>query len=113
MNIRTFQLTCEERDSLVFPECKNWTPADRLTELVGELGEAANVAKKLRRGDAEVAAATHLEMEVGDTFVALCLWAMSLHIDLESAAIKAYNKVLDRKESNMRRLDDNRREDHT
>lgn len=112
MNIRTFQLTCEERDGLVFPECKNWTPADRLTELVGELGEAANVAKKLRRGDLTTTG-IELEMEVGDTFVALCLWAMSLHIDLESAAIKAYNKVLDRRESNMRRLDDNRREDHS
>jgi len=112
MNIRAFQLKCQARDSILFPECVDWTPADRLVELIGELGEAANIQKKLKR-DYNSVRFEDLEMEAGDAFVSFCLWATGLNVDLETAAIKAYNKVLDRKESDMRRLDDLRREDHS
>lgn len=34
-----------------FAECRTWTTADWMLALTGEMGEAANLLKKMKRGD--------------------------------------------------------------
>ena len=79
-----------------------WTPADRMTELVGELGEAANVMKKLKRIEcgmvgnkpheyAELRA--NLIDELGDVQICLDLLANELHVNLAKATADKFNKT--------------------
>jgi NTP pyrophosphatase (non-canonical NTP hydrolase) len=78
-----------------------WTLSDWFTELTGELGEAANVCKKLNR--ARVCARGNtasidelrsaLADEIADTFICLDMLAQSQGIDLESAVIAKFNKT--------------------
>lgn len=79
-----------------------WSPADRMVELVGELGEAANVMKKMKRiqdgmlgnnPDEYEALFWGLVDELGDVQICLDLLANELCIDLESATVKKFNKT--------------------
>lgn len=70
-----------------------WTASDWMTALMGELGEAANIVKKLNRfrdgvpGNKEsIEALRHkLSLEIADTYVYLDLFCQSQEIDLEKA----------------------------
>ena len=76
-----------------------WSTSDWFLALLGELGEAANVAKKLNRvrdgirgneeskGELEIA----LRKELGDAFVYLDLLAQSLGIYIGEAAVEVFN----------------------
>jgi NTP pyrophosphatase (non-canonical NTP hydrolase) len=83
-----------------FPMCKDWTAADWMTALVGEVGELANLLKKIKRGD-EV---DPLEVgkEIADVQTYLDLLAAHLGVDLGEATIQKFNEVSDRRGSGIK-----------
>lgn len=80
-------------------DLKDWSPSDWMTATMGELGEAANVVKKLNRvrdninGNKETADALREKLagELADTFIYLDLMCQALGIDLESAVTRTFD----------------------
>jgi NTP pyrophosphatase (non-canonical NTP hydrolase) len=78
----------------------NWTLADWSNALAGEVGEACNVVKKIRRVDlgttgnkqSTEAYYEQLETEIGDVLIYLDLLAQSAGFSLESCARRAFNE---------------------
>lgn len=85
----------------------DWTPADWMTALVGEIGEAANALKKLKRLeddiqnhnseegrtiDTRAIAIDKIGKELADSFLYLNLLACRLGINLEDKIIEVFNK---------------------
>ena len=78
---------------------ESWSTSDWFTAVLGELGEAANVAKKLNRvrdgvkGNKETPAELKekLRREIADTFIYLDLLATHEGIDLEQAIRDTWN----------------------
>ncbi len=78
---------------------ENWSLSDWMTATLGELGEAANVAKKLNRyrdgingnTEPEVVLRAQLARELADTFIYLDLLAQREGIDLPAAVRKTFN----------------------
>lgn len=78
---------CEE----VFHPLADWSPMDWLGCVTGELGEAAGLLKRQRRG--EPVAASVLGDELADTVIYLDLLAARLGIDLGAAVIAKFDSV--------------------
>lgn len=79
-----------------------WTVADWIVALVGELGEMANLVKKVKRGDLSLdAALPALADELGDVTVYLDVLADELGIDLGAATRRKFNAVSRRVESGI------------
>lgn len=75
----------------------NWSLTDWTTAVAGELGEAANIIKKIRRGDMTLEEARPaLAKELADTQTYLDLLAMAAGIDLGRATIDKFNEVSER-----------------
>lgn len=81
----------------------DWNIAEWMNAVAGEVGEACNYAKKLRRGDfGEPGSAAYrqgellLLDEIADFVVYGDLAAMQAHGDLGQAVIKKFNEVSDR-----------------
>ncbi len=78
-----------------------WSLSDWMTATLGELGEAANVAKKLNRvrdnipGNSETPEQLEamLADELADTFIYLDLLAQSQGISLQDAVIAKFNRT--------------------
>lgn len=76
----------------------SWSTSDWFTAVMGELGEAANVAKKLNRvrdgirgnKESEALLLEKLRKEIGDTFVYLDLLAQSLGFNVGDAAMEVF-----------------------
>src|SRR5262245_38605424 len=76
----------------------SWSDSDWLTAIVGELGEAANVVKKLNRyrdgipgnDESEDELRAELRKELGDTFVYLDLFCQKLGFTIADAAIEVF-----------------------
>lgn len=91
---------CEAKNGFNHP-IDAWTLSDWMTAVAGELGEAANVAKKLNRvrdgivGNKETPEELRsaLADELADTFIYLDLVAQSQGIDLEAAIIEKFNRT--------------------
>lgn len=79
----------------------SWSLSDWMTATLGELGEAANIAKKLNRvrdgipGNAETPEQLHqaLADEIADTFIYLDLLAQSQGIVLERAVLNKFQRT--------------------
>lgn len=77
----------------------DWTASDWMTATLGELGEAANIVKKLNRyrdnipGNKQTrdTLVAELRKELGDVFVYLDLMAQSLGFRIEDAATEVFN----------------------
>jgi NTP pyrophosphatase (non-canonical NTP hydrolase) len=107
MNISDFSIfnrrRCESPAGFNHP-INGWSASDWMTATVGELGEAANIIKKLNRvrdgipGNTETPEELQraLAKEFADTFCYLDLMATSCGIDLEEAVIDKFNEVSDR-----------------
>lgn len=79
----------------------DWSPADWMVAVVGELGEAANLMKKIRRGDfapgADTAAAAEkLRHEFADFITYADIMAYQFGIDLGEAVREKFNIVSQR-----------------
>lgn len=67
-----------------------WSPTDWACALAGEVGEACNLIKKMRRGDnIDLNAVAE---ELADVMIYLDLLSARLGIDLEQAIIDKFNK---------------------
>lgn len=90
---------CEHPQGFHHP-LSGWSTSDWMTALVGEIGEAANVVKKLNRyrdgvpGNkaSEAELRDQLRRELGDVFVYLDLMAQSLGFNIADAAVEVFNK---------------------
>lgn len=79
----------------------SWSLSDWFTATLGELGEAANIAKKLNRvrdgipGNTETPDELRQELadEIADTFIYLDLLAQSAGVNLEDAVIDKFNRT--------------------
>lgn len=80
---------------------QDWSLSDWFTATLGELGEAANVAKKLNRvrdgigGNSETPEQLQqmLRDEVADTFIYLDLLAQAAGFSLEDAVVAKFNRT--------------------
>lgn len=80
----------------------DWQPAQWLQAVVGELGEYANLRKKVERGDLTIdEALPELSDELADTLIYLDLLAAQLDIDLSEAVRSKFNRVSDRVSSRV------------
>ena len=78
----------------------DWSTSDWMTAILGELGEAANVAKKLNRirdgipgnKETEKELRRKLYRELGDVFVYLDLLCQSLGFSVEEAACYVFER---------------------
>ena len=99
---------CEQ----VFHPLHDWSPADWATALAGEVGEACNAVKKLRRcsdgtNTPKDPATTKdcvnlIAEELADTVIYADLLAARLGINLSNAVRDKFNIVSDRMKSNVR-----------
>lgn len=79
------------------PDGSDWSPAQWLQAVIGELGEYANVRKKFERGDLTEAEFTDLATkELADVQTYLDILAFRVGVDLGQAVKDKFNEVSDR-----------------
>lgn len=85
------------------PDGSDWSPAQWLQAVVGELGEYANLRKNHERGDID-ADTFYREAadELADVATYLDILAFRLGIDLEAAIASKFNRVSERVGSDVR-----------
>lgn len=75
----------------------DWSDAEWLQAVVGELGELANMMKKVRRGDLTADdARPDIAKELADVAIYLDILAFRLGVDLGAAIVQKFNEVSDR-----------------
>lgn len=80
----------------------DWSLAEWMNAVAGELGEAANIIKKIKRGDISLADAKPLlAKEFADIVTYLDITAMQAGIDLGKATVEKFNEVRNRVGSNV------------
>ena len=81
----------------------DWTLGEWCNAVTGELGEAANVIKKIRRGDVTLEQAReYLAKELADVVTYLDILAFRAGVDLGEATINKFNEVSERVGSPVR-----------
>jgi len=76
------------------PDGSDWSPAEWLQAVVGELGELANILKKVRRGDYPIEKALpEIRKEFADVAIYLDLFALQYGFDLGEAIRQKFNEV--------------------
>jgi NTP pyrophosphatase (non-canonical NTP hydrolase) len=83
-----------------FHPVNDWSPTDWATAAAGELGEACNMIKKMRRGD-EVSL-TEIGYELADAITYIDLLAARLGIDLGAMVRAKFNIVSKRENCEVR-----------
>lgn len=79
------------------PDGSDWSDSDWLEALMGELGEYADLRKKVRRGDYTIEEARpELAKELADVMTYLDILAFRLGIDLGEATRAKFNEVSNR-----------------
>lgn len=73
--------------------CRDWTLADWSNAMCGEAGEAANIVKKIRRGDRDPELVRKLGDELADLCAYIDLLAHHAGIDLDKAIEDKYNRL--------------------
>ena len=99
IGIREIQELNAARSARWMADSPGWTVLEVAGELAGEVGELANVCKKLRRSELGVpgnklsdnALKVQARGELGDVFIVLALVASKLGVDLEDAIREAFN----------------------
>jgi NTP pyrophosphatase (non-canonical NTP hydrolase) len=87
---------CHEADSPA------WTPAQWLQAVVGELGEYANLHKKVERGDFTLGEKRkEIADELADVAIYLDLLATSLGVDLGPAIMSKWNRTSEKVGANI------------
>lgn len=76
------------------PTGADWSVAEWLEAVIGELGEFANLHKKVRRGDLTMEEAKlELGRELADVQIYLDILALQLDVDLGAAVVEKFNAV--------------------
>ena len=88
------------RNADIFHQIGEWSPCDWMTALAGEIGEAANLIKKQRRGD--TVAHSAIEQELADAVIYLDLLAARLDVDLGAAVRAKFNMTSEERGSVIR-----------
>lgn len=94
-----------ERCVAAFHPIDAWTPADWAVAAAGELGEALNIIKKMRRGDlalADLPDRRKLALELADAVTYIDLLAERCGIDLGKAVRDKFNIVSERRHCSVR-----------
>jgi len=99
ITLSRFQRTNAERSARWMAGSPGWTTLEVAGELAGEVGELANICKKLRRSEMGVPGnklsdedlRQQAKGEIGDVLIVLGLTASKLGIDLEEAVRDAFN----------------------
>ena len=95
--------TARLNETLKFEPCLRWTPSQWLQALVGEIGEYANILKKVERGDFTLDVAREaIGKELADVQVYLDLLALKVGVDLGRATMAKFNEVSVRVGSDIR-----------
>lgn len=111
MSFDTLRRVNVERCEAVFHRLDAWSPADWAVALGGEVGEALNEVKKLRRLDDSTGPNDHrtkqeiiqaIANELADTVIYADLLAARLKIDLGRAIVGKFNEVSRRRGYNVR-----------
>lgn len=77
--------------------CQQWEPRDWMLALIGEVGELANIMKKVSRGDEPLGACMQeVRDELADIQTYLDLLSASLRVDLGHATRSKFNLVSER-----------------
>lgn len=85
----------------------DWSPTDWMTAVTGELGEAANLIKKLRRGDFSLEECRNeIADELADVLVYLDILCYHLGIDLSDCTISKWNKKSEQVDCDIRISED-------
>lgn len=103
VTISKFQLTNHMRAEQWQGEAAKWSGLELAGAMCGEAGEAANIAKKLRRMEQGIAGNKEgetydglvkaLGVELADLLAYACLLASHYGVDLERVAIEKFNAV--------------------
>lgn len=76
---------------------QNWQPAHWMNALTGEVGECANIIKKVDRGDYSLESALpNIARELADIQCYLDILAFKLGIDLGAATVSKFDEVSER-----------------
>jgi NTP pyrophosphatase (non-canonical NTP hydrolase) len=79
------------------PDGSDWSLGEWICAITGELGEAANIVKKVRRGDLTIdEARPMLAKEFADVATYLDIAALQCNIDLGDAIASKFNEVSER-----------------
>lgn len=85
------------------PDGSNWCLAQWCNAVCGEIGEAANLIKKIERGDITLdEARADLGKEFADVVTYLDILAMRAGVDLGQATMAKFNEVSERVGSTVR-----------
>jgi len=85
------------------PDGSDWSLGDWCTAVTGELGEAANLIKKVKRGDLTLDEAREdISKELADVQTYLDILAFRCGIDLGKATMDKFNEVSKRVGSTVR-----------
>ena len=81
----------------------DWTLGEWMTAVVGEVGDAANIIKKVRRGDMTLEEARPLlAKEFADVQTYLDLLAFRCGIDLGDSTVEKFNEISERVGSDVK-----------
>jgi NTP pyrophosphatase (non-canonical NTP hydrolase) len=84
------------------PDGSDWSHAEWLQAVIGELGEYANIMKKVQRGDMTMEEAKpSIEKELADVMTYFAILAQQLNIDLGQAVEDKFNEVSDRVDADV------------
>lgn len=103
LTFNSLRIANVERGRISFPESLDWSEADWMLALTGELGELANCLKKIKRGLTPSAVARGKKIptkqdvakELGDVQSYLDKLAHHLGIDLGQATRDKFNEISD------------------
>jgi NTP pyrophosphatase (non-canonical NTP hydrolase) len=84
------------------PDGSDWSHAEWLQAVIGELGEYANIMKKVQRGDLTMEEAKpSIEKELADVMTYFAILAQQLNVDLGQAVEDKFNEVSERVKANV------------
>ena len=92
----------ERATSKVFASCHDWMLADWGNALAGEVGEACNIIKKMKRDPHGTVTVEQLANELADVVTYAAIIASKIDVDLGEAVIRKFNIVSERRGSDMR-----------
>jgi len=91
-----------------FRSCEDWKLSAWSNAVLGELGEAANIIKKIERGDFTLDEARQiLAKEFADVQTYLDILAYKSGIDLGRATVNKFNEVSDRNNTPIHLIESN------